>query len=121
MYSDETLERFKDIKNMGKIPEADAVGEVGNVYCGDIMRLYLKIENNVIIDAKFKTFGCVAAILSTDVACDLIIGKSPDEALRVTNQDVLDLMGDQIPKQKVHCSLMAQEAIAAAVKDFQKA
>ena len=121
MYSDETLERFKAVTNMGSIPNADAIGEVGNVYCGDIMRLYLKIDKttDTITDAKFKTFGCVAAIISTDIACEMIKGKTLDEALKVTNKHVLELMGEGIPKQKIHCSVMAQEAIEDAVKGYR--
>ena len=115
MYSDDTLERFKNIRHMGQIEGADAIGEVGNTYCGDIMRLYLKFDGDKIVEAKFKTFGCVAAILAMDMACELLIGKTKDEALELTNKDVLELMGDAIPKQKIHCSLMAQEAIEAAL------
>jgi len=118
MYTDNTLELFKSVSTMGAIPDADAVGEVGNIYCGDIMRLYLRIEKDTdtILDAKFKTFGCVAAILAMDIACKMVIGKTLDEALKITNKDVLEKMGgDTIPKQKIHCSLMAQEAIEATV------
>ncbi|MCL2586617.1 MAG: iron-sulfur cluster assembly scaffold protein [Firmicutes bacterium] len=121
MYSDETLERFKAVKNMGKIADADAIGEVGNVYCGDIMRLYLKIDKvkDIILDAKFKTFGCVAAIVSMDMACEKLKGLTLDEALKITNRDVLSLMGANIPKQKIHCSVMAQESIEAAIKTYR--
>ena len=119
MYSDKVIEIFKTAKNAGTMRGADAIGSVGNMSCGDIMKLYLKIEKGIITDAKFKTFGCVSAIASCDVACDLLKGKTLDDALKITNKDVLDVLG-QIPAQKIHCSIMAQEAIEAAIKDFHK-
>jgi len=120
MYSEQAMNRFKDPKNAGTIAGANAKGEVGNVQCGDIMKLFLKVdENEVIRDAKFKTFGCVAAIISTDAACDLVKGKTLEDALKITNKDVLQLVGD-VPPQKVHCSIMASEVIEAAVADYRK-
>lgn len=120
MYTDKVLKMFKNPKHVGKILKADAVGEVGNAACGDIMKIYLKLdENEKIVDAKFQTFGCAAAIVSTSVACDMIIGKTLDEALLVTNDDVLKQIGE-LPPQKIHCSILAQEAIFDAVKNYRK-
>ena len=119
-YNEKVIEVFSNPKNVGKIDNADGVGTVGNATCGDIMKIYLKVdENEVIIDAKVKTFGCAAAIVSSDVAVDLIKGKTIDEAMKVTNQDVLDVLGE-MPSHKIHCSVLAQEAIAEAVKDYRK-
>ena len=120
MYTDKVMKRFQHPKNTGEIRGASGVGTVGNAACGDIMKMYLKVdENEVIIDAKVKTFGCAAAIVSSDVAIDLIKGKTIDEAMKVTNQDVLDILGE-MPSHKIHCSVLAQEAIAEAVKDYRK-
>ncbi|KAI4453337.1 cysteine desulfurylase family member [Holotrichia oblita] len=107
-------------KNAGMITDASGVGKVGNVKCGDIMKIYIKIDKNgVISDAKFKTFGCVSAIASTSVACDMIIGKTIEDALKVTNKDVIDALGG-VPAQKIHCSVLAQEAIESAINDYKK-
>ena len=120
MYSKEIIERFKNPKNAGSLRGANGVGKVGNAACGDIMKIYLKInDNNIIEDAKFKTFGCCAAIASTDVACDLIKGKTIDEALKVTNKDVFNILGT-MPAHKIHCSVLAEETIHDAVEDFYK-
>ncbi len=120
MYSKEIIERFKNPKNAGGLRGANGVGKVGNAACGDIMKIYLKInENDIIEDAKFKTFGCCAAIASTDVACDLIRGKSIDEALKVTNKDVFNILGT-MPAHKIHCSVLAEETIRDAVEDYYK-
>jgi len=120
MYTEQAIERFKNAKNAGSLKGANAKGEVGNVQCGDVMKLYLRVgEGEVIEDAKFKTFGCVAAIISTDAVCDLIRGKTLEEARGVTNADVLSLIGE-VPAQKIHCSVMAQEVIEAAIKDYHK-
>jgi len=114
------MQRFAKPKNAGTIRGFDAKGEVGNVSCGDVMKLYLKVNDREIIeDAKFKTYGCVAAIVSSDIICDLVRGKSIEKALQVTNKDVLDVIGT-IPPQKIHCSVMASEVIEAAVKDYHK-
>ena len=120
MYSEKVMKLFEHPKNTGEIRGASGIGTVGNAVCGDIMKIYLKIdENEVITDAKFKTFGCAAAIVSSDVAIDLIKGKTVDEALKVTNQDVLNVLGE-MPSNKIHCSVLAQEAIEEAVKDYRK-
>lgn len=120
MYSEKVMKLFAHPKNTGEIRGASGIGAVGNPACGDIMKIYLKVdENEVITDAKFKTFGCAAAIVSSDVAIDLIKGKTIDEALKVTNQDVLNVLGE-MPSNKIHCSVLAQEAIEDAVKDYRK-
>ena len=119
MYNQKVIDRFTNPKNVGQIKGADGVGTVGNSTCGDIMKIYLKIEDEKITDAKFKTFGCAAAISSSDVAMDLIKGKTIDEALKVTNKDVMQQLGE-LPAQKIHCSILAQEAIQAAVEDYRK-
>ena len=119
MYNEKVMETFKNPKNAGMIKGASGVGKVGNVQCGDIMKIYILVENGKITDAKFKTFGCVSAIASTDTACEMIKGKTVDAALKITNQDVMDRLGG-LPPQKIHCSVLAQETIAAAVKDYKK-
>ena len=119
MYSKKVLDIFKQPKNVGLIKNASGVGQVGNMKCGDIMKIYLKIEDNVIVDAKFKTFGCVAAIVSTDLACDKIKGLNVEDALKITNEDILKEMGE-VPSNKIHCSILAKEAIEEAVKDYRK-
>ena len=119
MYNEKVLKVFEEGKNAGVIQGADGVGKVGNAKCGDIMKIYIKVEKDKIIDAKFKTFGCVSAIASTSVACDMIRGKTIDEALKITNKDVLAELGG-LPQIKIHCSMLAQEAIAAAIKDYKK-
>ncbi len=120
MYNKTVLERFKNPKNAGGLRGANGIGKVGNAACGDIMKMYLLInDNGVIEDARFKTFGCCAAIASTDVACDLVKGKTIDEALKVTNKQVFDILGD-LPAHKIHCSVLAEESIRAAVEDYYK-
>ena len=120
MYTEQAMERFKNPKNAGSLAGADAKGEIGNAACGDIMKLYLKVgKGEVIENAKFKTFGCVAAIISTDAVCDILKGKTLEQALQITNKDVLDVIGE-VPPQKVHCSVMASEVIGAAVADYRK-
>ena len=120
MYNEKVLKIFEHPKNAGNLAGASGTGKVGNVQCGDIMKISIKVDNSgVITDAKFKTFGCVSAIASTDVACEMIKGKTVDAALLVTNKDVLNALGG-LPVQKIHCSVLAQEAIAAAVADYKK-
>lgn len=119
MYSKKVLDIFKQPKNVGIIKNASGVGQVGNMKCGDIMKIYLKIENDIVVDAKFKTFGCVAAIVSTDLACDKIKGLTIEDALKITNEDILKEMGE-VPANKIHCSILAKEAIEEAVKDYRK-
>ncbi len=118
MYSKTVIDRFQNPRNAGGMHGANAIGEVGNAACGDIMKMYLKIDDNGVIEnAKFKTFGCCAAIASTDMACDLIKGKTIDEALKVTNKQVLDLLGE-LPPHKIHCSILAEESIKAAIQNY---
>ena len=117
MYSAKVMEHFANPHNVGEIPDANGVGEVGNPKCGDIMRMYLKIENNVIVDVKFLTFGCGAAIATSSMATDLIKGKTIDEALAVTNRQVVDALGG-LPAHKLHCSVLAEESIKSAIKDY---
>jgi nitrogen fixation NifU-like protein len=119
MYSKKIINRFQKPKFAGEIKKADAVGEVGNVKCGDIMRVYLKIEDNKVKDIKFKTYGCVAAIASTDYLCEIVKGKTLDEALKVTSKDVVKKMG-KVPTIKLHCSVLAQNALKKAIEDYRK-
>lgn len=116
-YSEEVIDHFLNPRNVGEIPDADGVGEVGNSCCGDIMKMYLKISGGIIIDAKFKTFGCAAAIATSSVATELIKGKTIEEALKITNKDVIDYLGE-LPPVKIHCSLLAEQSIKAAIKDY---
>ncbi len=119
-YSEKVMEHFTNPRNVGEIEDAAGVGTVGNAKCGDIMRIYLDIdENQVVRDAKFKTFGCGAAIATSSMATELIIGKTVQEALKVTNKAVMEAL-DGLPKVKVHCSLLAEEAIHAALWDYAK-
>ena len=119
MYSAKVMEHFANPHNVGELPDANGVGEVGNPKCGDIMRMYLKIENNVIVDVKFLTFGCGAAIATSSMATDLIKGKTIDEALQLTNQAVAEAL-DGLPPVKMHCSMLAEQAIHAAIDDYKK-
>jgi nitrogen fixation protein NifU and related proteins len=118
-YSDKVMDHFMHPRNMGEIEDASGVGEVGNPACGDVMRLYLKIENGTIVDAKFKTFGCGAAIASSSMTTELIKGKSIDEALRISNEAVSEALGG-LPPAKQHCSVLAEEALLAALEDYKK-
>ena len=117
LYSDKVMDHFKNPRNVGEIPDADGVGEVGNAKCGDIMKMYLKIKDNVIEDVKFETFGCGSAIASSSMATEMVKGKTVDEALAVTNKQVVDALGG-LPAHKLHCSVLAEESIKAAVKDY---
>lgn len=120
MYNEKVMTVFKELKNVGALQGANGIGKVGNAACGDIMKVYLKINNEGIIeDAKFKTFGCVAAISSTSVATEMVKGKTIKEALEIKNSDVIAELGG-LPPQKVHCSVMAEEAIRAAIEDYYK-
>ena len=118
MYNEKVMEAFKNPKNVGEIENASGVGTVGNASCGDIMQISLKIENDIILDAKFKTFGCAAAIATSSTATDMIIGMTVDEALQVTNKKVVECLGG-LPSQKIHCSVLAEEAIKKAIEDYQ--
>ena len=117
MYSEKVLDHFTNPRNVGEIPDADGVGEVGNARCGDIMKMYLKIKDNKIEDVKFETFGCGSAIASSSMATELIKGKTIEEALAVTNKQVVDALGG-LPAYKLHCSVLAEESIKAAVKNY---
>lgn len=117
MYSEKVMDHFSNPRNVGEIENADGVGEVGNAKCGDIMRMYLKIDNDIITDVKFKTFGCGAAVATSSMATELIKGKSVEDALKLTNKAVIEAL-DGLPPVKVHCSVLAEEAVKAAVKDY---
>ena len=116
-YSEQVMEHFTNPRNVGKMEDANGVGEVGNAKCGDIMKMYLKIEDDTIKDVKFNTFGCGAAIATSSMATEMIKGKSVDEALRLTNKAVMEALGG-LPPVKVHCSVLAEEAVKAAVADY---
>ena len=118
-YSEKVMKQFKDMKNMGRIENADGVGKVGNPVCGDVMVIYLKIDDNeVITDCKFETFGCVAAIATSSLATELVKGKKVEEALTVTNKRIVELL-DGLPKEKLHCSVLAEEGIKKAIEDYK--
>lgn len=117
MYTEKVMDHFSNPRNMGEINGADGIGTVGNAKCGDIMRIYLKIENDIIEDVKFKTFGCGAAIATSSMATELVKGKTIQEAMTVTNKAVMDAL-DGLPKAKIHCSLLAEEALQAALWDY---
>lgn len=117
LYTETVMDHFTHPRNVGEIPDANGVGEVGNAKCGDIMKMYLKIKDGRIEDAKFETFGCGSAIASSSMATELIKGKTVDEALAVTNKQVVDALGG-LPAYKLHCSVLAEESIKAAVKDY---
>lgn len=116
-YSEKVRDHFANPRNVGKLDQADGVGEVGNAVCGDIMKIYLKIENDVITDVKFNTFGCGAAIATSSMATELIKGKPVSEALKLTNKAVVEAL-DGLPSVKLHCSVLAEEAVKAALKDY---
>ena len=117
MYTEKVIDHFTNPRNVGEIEDANAVGQVGNPACGDIMKMYLKIEDNVVVDAKFKTFGCCAAIATSSVSTVLIKGMTIEEALKLSNKQVVDELGG-LPAQKLHCSVLAEEAIRKAIADY---
>ena len=117
LYTEKVMDHFMNPRNVGEIENADGIGEVGNAKCGDIMKIYLKIEDNVIQDVKFETFGCGCAIASSSVATEMIKGKTVEEALALSNKAVVEELGG-LPPQKLHCSVLAEEAIKSAVKDY---
>ncbi|MBD5550116.1 MAG: Fe-S cluster assembly scaffold protein NifU [Lachnospiraceae bacterium] len=117
LYSEKVMDHFKNPRNVGTIEDADGVGEVGNAKCGDIMKIYLKIDDDVITDVKFNTFGCGSAIASSSMATEMIKGKPLSEALTLTNKAVVEAL-DGLPPHKIHCSVLAEEAVKAAIKDY---
>ena len=117
LYSEKVMDHFRNPRNVGEIPDADGIGEVGNAKCGDIMKMYLKIDDDVITDAKFETFGCGSAIATSSMATELIKGKPVSEALELSNKAVVEAL-DGLPAYKLHCSVLAEEAVKAAVKDY---
>ncbi len=119
MYNEKVMKVFQNPKNVGEVENYDAIGTVGNASCGDIMQITLKIDNDVITDAKFKTFGCAAAIATSSTATEMIKGKTLDDALKITNRQVVEEL-EGLPPQKLHCSVLAEEAIRAAIEDYRK-
>ncbi|MBO4570109.1 MAG: Fe-S cluster assembly scaffold protein NifU [Clostridia bacterium] len=117
LYSEKVMDHFRNPRNVGEIADADGIGEVGNAKCGDIMRMYIKVKDNIITDVKFMTFGCGSAIATSSIATEMIKGKSIDEALDLSNQAVVEALGG-LPAHKIHCSVLAEEAVKAAVKDY---
>ena len=117
LYSEKVMDHFRNPRNVGTIEDADGVGEVGNAKCGDIMKIYLKIDDDGSTDAKFNTFGCGSAIATSSMATELIKGKKLDEALELTNKAVVEAL-DGLPAQKIHCSVLAEEAVKAAIADY---
>ncbi len=118
-YSQKVMDHFMNPRNVGEIPDADGIGQVGNPVCGDIMKMYLKIKDNVITDVKFKTFGCGAAVATSSMATELIMGKTLDEALEISNKTVAEALNG-LPPIKMHCSNLAEQAIKAAIDDYKK-
>ena len=118
MYSDLVMDHFTNPRNVGEINEADGVGEVGNPTCGDIMRIYLKVKDNIIEDVKFKTFGCGAAVATSSITTELVKGKTIEEALELTNQKVAEALGG-LPPAKMHCSNLAADALHKAIEDYK--
>lgn len=119
LYSEKVMDHFANPRNVGEIADADGVGEVGNAKCGDIMKMYLKIENDVVTDVKFKTFGCGAAIATSSMATELIKGKPISEVLKLTNKAVVEAL-DGLPPVKIHCSVLAEQAIKSALSDYYR-
>ena len=119
MYSEKVMDHFRDPRNVGEIENADGVGEVGNAVCGDMMTFYVKIDDNVLTDVKFKTFGCGAAIAVSSMVSEMAIGKTVEEAMKITNADVAAELGG-LPPNKLHCSNLGADALHAAIENFQK-
>ncbi|MEG0542269.1 MAG: Fe-S cluster assembly scaffold protein NifU, partial [Angelakisella sp.] len=117
MYSEKVLDHFSNPRNVGEIADADAIGEVGNAKCGDIMKMYFKIDGNIITDVKFKTFGCGAAIATSSMATEMIKGKTIDEALSLSNKAVVEAL-DGLPPAKIHCSVLAEQAVKVTLADY---
>ena len=116
-YSDTVMDHFSNPRNVGEIPDADGFGHIGSEACGDIMDLYIKIDNQIIVDAKFKTYGCGAAVASSSILTELVKGKHLDDALKITNQRVIEALGG-LPAPKVHCSVLAEDALKSAINDY---
>ena len=119
MYSEKVMDHFANPRNVGEIEDANAIGEVGNAKCGDIMKIYMKIEDDIIKEVKFKTFGCGAAVATSSMATEMVKGKTIEDALKLTNKAVMEAL-DGLPPAKVHCSVLAEEAINAAIADYYK-
>lgn len=119
MYSDKVMDHFENPRNVGSIENADGIGTVGNPACGDIMKLFIKVEGDKIIEAKFKTFGCGAAVATSSMVTELVIGKTIEEALRISNKTVIEAL-DGLPRNKIHCSVLAEDALKAAIEDYHK-
>ena len=119
MYSDKVMEHFSNPRNVGELPDANGIGTVGNATCGDIMKVFLRVEAGIIQDVRFKTFGCGAAIATSSMATEMVKGKTLEDALKVSNKAVMEAL-DGLPPQKVHCSVLAEEAIHAAIEDYRK-
>ena len=117
LYSEKVMDHFENPRNVGKMPDADGIGEVGNAKCGDIMRMYIKVDNGIISDVKFNTFGCGSAIASSSMATEMIKGKPISEALALSNKAVVEAL-DGLPAQKIHCSVLAEQAIKKALEDY---
>ena len=118
LYSEKVMDHFQNPRNVGKMEDADGVGEVGNAQCGDIMKMYIKVEDDIITDVKFNTFGCGSAIATSSMATEMIKGKSIDEALELSNKAVVEAL-DGLPTNKIHCSVLAEEAVKAAIEDYR--
>ena len=119
MYSEKVMDHFSNPRNVGELADANGIGTVGSAACGDIMKMYIRVENDVIQDVRFKTFGCGAAIATSSMATEMVRGKSLEEALKITNKLVMEAL-DGLPPQKVHCSVLAEEAIQAAIEDYRR-
>ena len=119
MYTEQVMDHFTNPRNMGEMEDPSGVGTVGNAKCGDIMKIFIKVENDVIVDVKFKTFGCGAAIATSSKATEMVMGKTIDEALKITNKMVAEALGG-LPAVKIHCSVLAEEALHAAIQDYRE-
>jgi len=119
MYNEKVMKHFRNPQYVGEIPDADAIGKVGNPTCGDIMEIYIKVKDNIITDIKVKTFGCVAALSTSDVVCELAKGKTIEEAEKISKDDVIKELGE-LPKEKIHCSVLAQEALKDAIEKYRE-
>lgn len=119
MYSEKVMEHFRNPRNMGEMENPDGTGKVGNPVCGDVMELYIKVKDNIIVDARFQTFGCGAAIATSSMVTEMVKGKNIDEALKISNKAVAEAL-DGLPPVKIHCSVLAEEALRSAIEDYMK-